>query len=211
MVWKAIKSAVSKVAGPLTGGALGLGGDIYSAKQSAKAARENREWQERMSNTAYQRAAADLEAAGLNRILALGSPASTPGGATAQVPSFQGAITGLASGQQASLQNMQKNLVGAQVQQTTSNAKMLEQQTRNLEQVHQELQNKIKLQQDEINRSNLYNKWMNRADDISEVSDAGWRAIMNMLTGGAGAHYNFSLQKFTDRKGNQVREYEGFR
>ena len=33
-----------------------------------------------MSNTAYTRAAADLENAGLNRILALGSPASTPGG-----------------------------------------------------------------------------------------------------------------------------------
>ena len=37
-----------------------------------------------MSSTAYQRAAVDLKRAGLNRILAIGSPSSTPGGAQAR-------------------------------------------------------------------------------------------------------------------------------
>lgn len=46
-------------------------------------AREQRRWAERMSNTQYQRAAKDLEKAGLNRVLALGSPASTPAGSSA--------------------------------------------------------------------------------------------------------------------------------
>lgn len=50
-----------------------------------KQAIENREWQEKMSNTAHQREIADLEAAGLNPILSAGggSGASTPSGGAA--------------------------------------------------------------------------------------------------------------------------------
>lgn len=69
----------------LLGGLIGSSGQRKANKANLKIAREQMAFQERMSSTAYQRAADDLEAAGLNRILALGSPSSTPVGARAQM------------------------------------------------------------------------------------------------------------------------------
>lgn len=58
-------------------------------------AMKNREWQERMSSTAYQRAVEDMKKAGLNPILAFANGgASTPGGSAGTI---SGASIGLAS------------------------------------------------------------------------------------------------------------------
>ncbi|AXL14419.1 DNA pilot protein [Microviridae sp.] len=76
----------------LIGGLFGRKGQKQANRQNIQFAREQMAFQERMSNTAYQRAAKDLEMAGLNRILALGKPASTPSGQTATMQNPNAAL-----------------------------------------------------------------------------------------------------------------------
>ena len=115
-----IGAGIGTLLGGPVGGLLGsIAGGLFSARsarrrnrQQVALAREQMAFQERMSSTAFQRAARDLEKAGLNRILALGKPASSPGGQMAPV------IEELAPGLNSALAIRRQNLELANMRET---------------------------------------------------------------------------------------------
>lgn len=80
-------SALSSFGPAALMGGLGYLGQSQANDANIAMARDQMNFQERMSSTAHQREVADLKAAGLNPILSANAGASTPAGSTATVES----------------------------------------------------------------------------------------------------------------------------
>lgn len=108
-------SAALGFAGDVIGGLMGSSAQSRANAANVRLARENRDWEERMSNTAWQRGILDMKAAGINPMLAVSQgPASTPTSSAATVQPEDALARGVHSAsskaiQTAQIQNLQLN------------------------------------------------------------------------------------------------------
>lgn len=131
-------------AGAVIGGLLSKSGQEDANETNLQLGREQMGFQERMSNTAYQRATADMRAAGINPMLAVQQGgASSPAGA---LPRAENTMSALANSAVSATQMMQ-GLAQADASRANAAALMAQTEKTRSETVDQQLNTALKAQE----------------------------------------------------------------
>lgn len=110
MPFPLIAGAAIGALGSIAGGLIGSSGQRAANRTNVLLQREQQAFEERLSNTAVQRASADYRAAGFNPLLAMTNPASTPNVAPARIDNAKASLgqgVSSAAAAAASMQQMQ--------------------------------------------------------------------------------------------------------
>lgn len=160
-VGKALGGSVGSIIGAgagLLGGAMSASGQREANRQNYRIARENREWQQQMSNTAVRRRMEDMRRGGINPLLAAKYDASTPAGNIATMGNVgAAAATGFAQASQAGV-NIEKaaheiDQIEQQIQTMSAQEGLSEAQTDNVRELTLKVKEEVEFIKQETRKS----------------------------------------------------------
>lgn len=189
-------------------GAASLIGGALANRSARHEAQRNRDFQEKMSSSSWQRGVADMEAAGLNPALAYGKGgASAPGGSMASQDDVATPAVGSAM-QAKRLKQELKNM--KEQERDTYNAAQLKRQ-QSLESAHRrELVVRQQTQTDIQNQQlRLQIPWLEAT--AKAVKDFPQAALLRLITSSGGSGMIGSLMGGTAFAGSQLQKYGGRR